>query len=158
MSELPNVDAIRRLLLQLLDRAVVLNRAPAPMKLGPKSWVATYVADSGTLAYAIAVDVGFIATVGAALSMVPPAVAQEGAKGKLTETLVLNAQEVLNVLGLLFNELQDGTVHVRLERLVEVEKDPKVLERVPPGKSRIDLAATVAGYPTSGVMTILAVA
>lgn len=157
-APLPNVDAMRGLLVSLLDRAVTVTRAnPGQgVTLGPKIVLATYVSDDNTMPFAIGADIGFVAGVGAALAMIPPPVAAEAVKkGEAPETIAMNAQEVLNIGASLFNTASQDALHVRLERMVNAGKEPALLKQISTSvRERIDMNVVMAPYPNGKIVVI----
>ena len=117
---------------------------------------------------AILHTVAFIASVGAALAMIPPAMAVDAVKsGIVPETMMLNAQEVLNVGASIFNtqaevasvaHLTTAKTHVRLAKLLFGSADPALLKSAQTASVslRLDTAVTTPGYP-EGKLALLAI-
>ncbi len=120
---------------------------------------ATYVCASGEISFVTLADIPFVASVGAALALIPVSAVNEAIKtGKPSPLLVENAHEVLNVAASLFNELDQGAsppVHVKLERLDVGPLDARLSARLLKPAARVDLDVSVAGYP-DGKLSFLA--
>ena len=92
-ARLPTPEAFADLAGMLVGKRVRAKKvaAPAPTALAAS---ATYVDGSGNVAFVALGDLALVASMGAALAMVPPAVVQEAIKsGKPSEMLVDNAYE-----------------------------------------------------------------
>lgn len=112
--------------------------------------VATYADAAGTLAFVALTDVAFVASVGAALAMIPlPIVAEAIRTGKPPESLVENAYEVLNVAASLFNEVEGATLHVKVQKLTIGPLNPELAKRLLKPAARLDLDIGIPGYPDS---------
>jgi hypothetical protein len=166
-TPVPTLEAVRDLLASLLDRTVTLTRQlpTQALLLTPKVVLATYVSDNGQLPFALVADLGFVAAVGAALAMIPPAVATEAiAKGEIPETIMLNAYEVLNIGASLFNRAAESSgpnpathLHVRLDKMVAASREPALLKRIQTASIRVrsDWSVVIPSYP-NGKIGILA--
>ena len=112
---------------------------------------ATYVDATGAVAFVALTDLPLVASMGAALAMIPPAMAQESIKsGKAGPMLVENAYEILNVAASLFND-EDGSTHVKVTKLDFAPLAADIATRVRTSKHRIDLDVEVPGYPNGKV-------
>lgn len=149
------MDAVGRLLSGLLGKKVATKKGPA---LGPTEvrGLAPYV-DTGKLVhYAAATDAPFLAGVGAALAMIPAAVAADAIRGpKLPENLVENAYEVLNIGASVFNEIDGTALHVKISKLMTPPIPEEVVGRLGKAVARLDMLVSVPGYP-DGKLTLFA--
>ena len=138
---LPAADGVARILTSLLGRAVTARKvAVAPAKVG---LVGVYALAREPAAAVIAFDVGLAAHVGAALALVPPAVAAECArKGKLEDNLRENTAEVLNILCPLVNPA--GAPHLGLREVVTAVADE--IKPMVSSPARLELDVQVSGY------------
>ena len=109
-------------------------------------WVGLYVSDAGVPAAACIADVALAANAGAALSMLPPAVAKDAAKSKqLTDVMVGNLREVLNICTRLL--MTDTSAHLRLAEVFPATALPAGVATVLSGqKGRVDFELTVPKY------------
>src|SRR6476661_7581389 len=93
--------------------------ASPPLAVAAVRGVATYVDAGGKIAFVALSDMAFLAGVGAALAMIPPAVVAEAVKsGKPSSVLVENAFEVMNILSSLYNDAEGKGAHVKIKQLV----------------------------------------
>jgi hypothetical protein len=154
---LPTPASIADLVTMLVGKPTRAGRG-TPLAVSAARGVATYVDKDAKITFVTLTDMAFIASVGAALAMIPPGIVGEAVKsGKPSHVLVENAVEVLNILASLFNDLEGKGVHVKLQRLVLVPPLPPELARLiaKPGH-RLDLEVTLPGYP-NGRLSLLAV-
>jgi hypothetical protein len=139
----PTPDDVGRLLTQLLGRRVVAKRG-APSKSAVA--VSSYAAEAGGLATVCAFDLEFANFAGAALPMVPPAVAIDAIRAKKVEPEMMeNLQEVANIMAGLFS----GThVQVKLRHCGPVPPPPPADVTAVAAKParRLDLDIDVTGY------------
>jgi hypothetical protein len=144
----PVKEDLRNLLRDLLGRSVVVDKdSELVLDDGRPGIVATYITDAGQLAALIPMDVVFACAVGGALSMIPPVVVQESvANGVVSENLLDNASEVLNICTQLLNSA--GTPHLRFKELLPVPghlpDDVRALLEAP--AFRRDFAVLVESY------------
>ncbi|MBK6697854.1 MAG: hypothetical protein IPG50_37555 [Myxococcales bacterium] len=145
----PNLASVLKLLGGLLGKPVTAKPATAPLAVAPARAIATYQDAEGHLLAVCVCDVACAAYVGAALSLLAPAVAAEAhKKGKIPESIMENFHEVVNVAASLFNVTGGG--HVRLEKILVTPCDvpAPVASLVAKPKTRLDLDVTVPGYGT----------
>lgn len=143
----PIQEDVRDLLVDLLGRGVAADRT-APLELGEEpAAVAEFATDDDRTACLCIVDAPFAVRVGAALVMVPPAVAEEDlAGGPVPEHHLDSVKEVVNVFGRLLNSA--STPHVRLLGLHPWpgELPPGVVQLLDAPEYRRDFVVTVEGY------------
>jgi len=159
-TRLPAAKAVRDLLIATVGREVAF--AVDGEELTPDApggvIVAQYVTDLGRDAALIAVDTGLAAHLGAALALVPPAVSAEAARdGYLSDDLLDNLYEVLNIAGSLFNV--GDAPHVRLiEALYDTSSAPlpAAIDRWLRGfVPRVDAACEIHGYGAGRLSVLL---
>ena len=148
-TPLPSAKETREVLAGLLGREVsVLTGGPMVDPAGPGgAVVAEYISDQMKLAAIIVMDVAMAARAGAAIALMPSGTSEAAvADGELTDVLLENAGEILNVLASLFNA--EGAPHLRLNA-VHAPNDalpgdvaPWVMAYVP----RLDIECDVTGY------------
>jgi hypothetical protein len=123
---LPDATHVKVLLSMLFD-GLTIKPAKKFLVSGSKgAYCAVYVGVDGSPVGVCACDIAFAANSGAALSMLPPAVAKEAVKGfALTEVMVANLREVMNICTRLL--LRDDTAHLRLEQVYPVSQLPAAI-------------------------------
>lgn len=144
---LPESGPVQRMLGDLLGCAVTVKVASRPLAVDGLS-VAVYSTSDGGVAAALGFcDVGFIAASGAALSVLPvPLVAEAVKTGRISETMLENWGEVVNVCASLFNDV--STMHVRLtgRAVVPAKPAPELLAAARASRTRIDFDVTINRY------------
>jgi hypothetical protein len=153
---LPTGDAFTNLAGMLVGKKLKATRG-APLPLASVAGVATYIDANAALHFVVVTDVAFIAGIGAALAMIPlPVVTEAIRTGKLSEALVENAYEVLNVASSLLNEMEGATTHVKVERLRIGPVDPALAKQLAKPAARLDLIIGIPGYPDGkfGLLTV----
>jgi hypothetical protein len=154
---LPTPASIGDLVTMLVGKSARAGRG-TPLAASAARGVATYIDKDAKVIFVTLTDIAFLASVGAALAMIPPGVAGEAVKsGKPSAVLVENAVEVLNILASLFNDADGKGTHVKLQRLLLMPPLPPELARlVAKPTQRLDLEVTLPGYP-NGKLSLLAV-
>jgi hypothetical protein len=149
VNPLPTLDAVALLFSNLLGKKVATKKGP-PMAPTEVRGLAPYV-DTGKLVhYAAATDAPFLAGVGAALAMIPAAVAVDAVRSpKLPENLVENAYEVLNIGASIFNEIEGTALHVKISKLMTPPLPEEVVGRLGKAPQRLDMLVCVPGYADS---------
>ncbi len=148
MKNVPNGRLATEVFTGLLAREVECKPAPAPfmVKSKEKLLLAEYITDDNQRACIGYCDYNFAAYAGAALSLVPKPVAEEDLKkGELSESLIENTYELLNVAASIFNK--PGVPHVRLKAVTACPPLPdwaRAMSRKP--SSRLDLRVGIEGY------------
>lgn len=145
---LPVPIEVRELLDDLLARRVSVETC-APFAPGPyrPATIGVYVDDSLLVRALLCLDLPLSAYAGAAIGLVPPAVAAEAvADAALTPLLQENLGEVLNIAVTLFNV--PGSDHLRLHAVHPAgpPPPPDVHAQALTLGRRTDLAVSVAGY------------
>jgi hypothetical protein len=106
----PSVAHVKTIIARLLGDGVVVTTASRRPR-GANHVVAEYVDQSGMVQRVLVCDLSFANKIGAALTMIPPALAEDAtASGKIPNNIRDNLHEVLNICVNLFSE----TVHERL--------------------------------------------
>lgn len=109
----PDAEGVKAIMRMLFGEDVAVTPAAAPPPAGP---VASFVDPDGRAVAAAQCDVAFGAYAGAALSMIPPAGAEDAvAEGRLSDGMTDNLHEVMNICSKLF--MDDQTPHLRLDRM-----------------------------------------
>ena len=155
---LPTAKQMGMLLNQLLGRTTKVDSSSAELPIKPPCVVGVYVTDDNNIVALCLFDLALGCHLGAALSMIPVAVANEAArKGVVSESINENLCEVANVMSSLFNH--DGGTHVRLREVVQAPKalPPPLLELLKRPAARLDLNVNIQGYG-AGPMAVVAVA
>src|SRR5690606_9644722 len=103
-TPLPPLKEIRDLLSGLVGRGCTAERAGGVLTPETAGVVAaTYVSGRAQVEAVVAVDLALGAALGAAIGLMPPGLAHDAAKdGELSDVLLENLVEVLNVLASLF--------------------------------------------------------
>jgi hypothetical protein len=145
---LPKPNEVSSLLAGLTGRSAQFKPAK-PHAFGKDfpEVIALYRTDAGELGAAVACDIEFAASAGAALTMIPADVVKECADdGEMTERIRENAHEVLNVAASLFN--QPGFSHLVLsEVILNAETPETIAELIAKPGQRSDLEGAIEGYP-----------
>lgn len=153
--QLPTPEAFADLAGMLVGKRVRAKKIPALAAAAVKA-SATYVDASGSIAVVAISDLPFVASIGAALAMIPVPTVQEAIRtSKPNEMLVDNAYEVLNVGASLFNDAE-GNVHVKVTKLVMAAPAADVAKRMAASKTRVDWELEIPGYP-NGKISFVAV-
>lgn len=157
MSPLPHLDAVSALLSNLLGDAVRVAACPALPTPNVRA-VATFAAQPGGLTYAIAADTAFVASSGAALALLPAAVAAEAiASDSPPVALVDNAREILRTAAALFEEIDGDALHVQVAAIFVAPPVPPTLAAlITRPAARLDLEVVVPGYP-EGKLALLSI-
>jgi hypothetical protein len=162
-SALPSAASIEELTGMLLGRKVKTKLIGAIPSSQFRA-AATYVEDTGNLAFVVTTCMACLAGVGAALALIPPGMVQEAVKtGKPSEMSVENAYEVFNVASSLFNTMSDATkdevsaVHVKIGALTIGPLDPKLAAKIAKPIARVDYDINITGYP-DGKLSVFQVA
>jgi hypothetical protein len=145
---------VRDFLTDLLGRGVAAAKRGALTDEDPLI-VGRYLDDQGDTAALLVSDLEFAAFSGAALAMIPKVVAAEAIKaGELSETLLDNYREVVNVFSSLLNA--PTTPHLVLKALERHPDgtDEDVGDLLDSPRRRRDFDVTIEGYG-SGVLAVL---
>lgn len=120
------------------------------------AWFGMFVLDAGEPAALCGADAALSASLGAALSMLPVAAAQEAAKSKnLTDVMVGNIREIMNICSRLL--METNTPHLKLEEVYPRTALPAhAAGLLAAPKSRIQFLVSVPKYG-GGVMTFMTI-
>lgn len=155
---LPKPEAIARMFGELFGKAVTTRRT-APLTVGASDGaaIATYAGDDGTVRALCVCDAALACSAGAALTMLPAAMAAQSSKaGRIADTILENLREVLNIAHQFFHD--PGTPHMILrEVLVTPCSLPAHVAQVlgkPAG--RLDVELAIHGYGPGRMALLLA--
>jgi hypothetical protein len=146
---LPLGEDVQTLLADLLGRAVDVDDGRdfvGPDGAGA-AVIADYVTDEGRVAALVVLDPGLAARSGAALLMVPAAVADESvAAGELAPTLLENVHEIVNIMARLLNGERSPHVRLRTLRALpgDLPHDAAALLAAPEARRAFDVV--IEGY------------
>ena len=108
----PSTDSVNQLLEMVVQNGTAAEGAP-----GEAAYAAEFVDDEAQLVSVCLADLRASAALGCALSMIPPAGAEDMCKeGQLSEMAEANLYEVMNIFSTLF--MNNDTPHLKLERVV----------------------------------------
>jgi hypothetical protein len=154
--KLPSPAAVGRMLTDLLGRSCGIQPTAKP-GFADQGIVGVLVDRAGATRGLTFSDRTFAACSGAALVLVPRAVADEATrKGVIPPSLLENHQEIVNVSTALFNAVNSDADHLKLkETLVTGPATPQAIRTflIKP-TARLDLAVDVTGYGT-GKLSLL---
>jgi hypothetical protein len=154
---MPGHDKVRDVLVDLMGRGVTVARADASPLDGPgPSALADYQADSGTIGVLCVADVRLTNALGAALTMVAPAVVDDAvAKRTIDEPTIDNFREVVNVLTSLFNTVD--TPHVKFHEVHRLPSQlpPETARLLDAPKARRDFDVSVEDYGTGRLSVLI---
>lgn len=147
---IPKQNAVREMLAMLFGADLKVGEAEVADYDG--SYAGMYVNPDGATVAACLADLASAAYMSAALSMVHPEVAKEAtAAGSLSEMMVGNLYEVMNILTRLV--MDDSTPHLKLEKVVSVAGDDGFAALLE-ASTRIDFSVSVPKYG-DGVLSFL---
>lgn len=144
---MPDVNAVRSLVGDLLGRGVELARATLDGESAPDVVVAVYTTNEGEPGAVVVTDVAGVAVLGAALTSMPTAIVETMKRSGVVDdaTIIENFGEVANVLGQVLNTVD--TPHLRYAHVATVDQlDDAVRAVLEQPAGRRDLAVTVEGY------------
>ncbi len=145
-SRLPAPDGLALTLRSLFGRAVTVKVLPVLVAPVASSLTASYELDDGTVGGACILDVQLAASLGAALALMPPAVAAEAVRrGALDAALMENVHEVLNICTGLFEG--GDAPHVRLGAVGTGAVPAAVQAMLKVPRNTVTIEVTVQGYP-----------
>jgi hypothetical protein len=154
---LPSLDELESVLSNLMNEPLSADRYRKGSSLPEFYFAGLYCDQNDLLRSLIQVDFGFALYCGARLSLIPIGVIEESkASGELTETMVANVHEILNVFGLLFNEQRPNAPRARLTKLVLVNELPEEGRELLqlPGLRGIDVTVSWRDRSTVGNLSI----
>ncbi|HEX7097266.1 MAG TPA: hypothetical protein VF183_15375 [Acidimicrobiales bacterium] len=151
---IPIQEAVRDFFTDLLGRGAAASKRPPLDYDEDPLVVGRYLDDDGELAALVVSDLAFAAISGAALAMIPKVVVDEAIKrGQLSDTLVENFREVVNVFSSLLNT--PTTPHLVLKGLGRHPEETADLREVLTSPSRQrTFDVTIEGYG-SGCLGVL---
>ncbi|MCL5052218.1 MAG: hypothetical protein M1447_00140 [Gammaproteobacteria bacterium] len=154
---LPSLDELESVLSNLMDAPLLADRYRKGSPLPEFYLVGLYCDQNDVLRSLIQVDFSFALYCGARLSLIPAGVIEESkASGELTDTIVANVHEILNIFGLLFNEQRPNAPRARLTKLVLVDELPEEGQELlrSPGLQGIDVAVSWRDRRPVGALSI----
>jgi hypothetical protein len=153
---LPDAAKVRQMLGLLFDGLEVKPGKKFDLAPASGAWAGLYIGKDNAPLALCAFDVALSGYAGAALSMLPPAVAKDAIKSKdLTDVMVGNLREIMNICSRLV--MTDTSPHVRLENVHPASKFPAGMNAVISGqKGRIDFELSVPRYG-AGTLAVVSV-
>jgi hypothetical protein len=146
--KLPPAEAVARMLTDLLGRPCSVKPTAKP-GFADQGLIGVLVDRPGTMRGLTFSDKSFAALSGAALALIPRAVAEEAArKGAVPQSLLENHQEIVNISTALFNAVNADVDHLKLkEMMATAPTTPQAIRTflVKPA-ARLDLAVDISGY------------
>lgn len=151
---LPDVAKVKQVLGMLFDGLDVKPGGTFDQTPGGGAWFGVFVGDGGTAVALCGADVNLAASLGAALSMLPPGAAKDAAKSReLTGTMTDNLREIMNICTRLV--MNDTSPHLKLQQIYSVKSLPAPSAAIlgaPQG--RIEFQVQLAKYG-GGVLTLV---
>jgi hypothetical protein len=153
---LPDAHKIADLLGLLFDGLDVKPGGKFDQTPAGGSWYGIYVRDTGETAAMCGADTHLAASFGAALSMLPPAMAKEAAKShELSAVMVENLRETMNICTRLV--LDGGSPHLKLDQVYPAASLPATASALlNASQGRREFQVQLPKYG-GGVMTVLSV-
>jgi len=147
---LPAVDAIAGFFAALLGRPVTVAKDASPAPRGYPTAGAIYASGDGETGAILACDLVAAASLGAALSRMPPGRVDDAIRaGQLDELLLDNFHEIANVITRLFNPPAMQAVRPTPLVLATVYAGPDAaasLGMLAKARTRVDASLIVQGY------------
>lgn len=151
---LPNPARVNDLLGMLFDGLDVKPGGAFDAKPTGGAYFGVFVADNDTPVALCGADAALAASLGAALSMLPPGVAKEAAKSKeLTPVMIDNVREVMNICSRLL--MDDSSSHLKLSQVYPANSLPPSAGGLLGTKDRREFTLQVPKYG-GGVLTVIA--
>jgi hypothetical protein len=150
VAVLPEPQDVKDLLIALLGKKI--NVSPGPGADPKKAVSALYVDDAGSVVAATLCDMSLAAHAGAALSLIPPRVAEESVRdGVLSDNLAENFGEILNIGSQLFASVGK---HVKHQGPLDPKagNPPLALNGL---KTRLDLDVEIVGSGSGGMSLLV---
>lgn len=146
--KLPPAEAVARMLSDLLGRPCSVKPAAKP-GFADQGIIGVLVDKAGQTRGLTFSDKAFAALSGAALALIPRAVAEEAVKkGVVPQSLLENHQEIINISTALFNAVNVDADHLKLKEAIATSPaTPQALRTflIKPN-ARLDLAIDISGY------------
>lgn len=148
--KLPPAEAVARMLGDLLGRPCSVQPTTKP-GFAEQGFIGVLVDKSGLTRALTFSDKSFTSLTGAALALIPRAVAEDAIRsGTVPSSLLENHQEIINISTALFNAVNLDAEHVKLSQILATGPAvPQAIRTflVKPA-ARMDLAIDIAGYGT----------
>ncbi|MFK8053468.1 MAG: hypothetical protein AB8F65_10895 [Woeseiaceae bacterium] len=120
----PASEEVKEMISMFIPNGVDVSEAAAAADF-EKSHAALFVNGDGNVVAACSVDLPLGAALGASLSMIPPAAAEDMVSDKALSSIALsNLYEVMNMFSSLF--MDDSTAHLKLTEVIAVEDTPEL--------------------------------
>lgn len=120
---LPDQKKVEQILGLLFDGLEVKPGGAFDQTPAGGSWFGVFISDNGDTVALCGADANLAASMGAALSMLPPAIAKEAAKSKtLTDVMVDNMREIMNICTRLV--MEGGAAHLKLDKCFDTKSLP----------------------------------
>jgi len=147
---MPKESEVLATLSMLFGEGFEIGEAPEPDADG--SYAGIFVNPDGEAVAACIADRGGAAYMSAALSMVPPHAAKQAAEtGIMSEMMVGNLYEVMNILTRMV--MSDDTPHLKLTEVVEATGNDSIAG-LAESATRVDFSVSIPKYG-DGVMSFL---
>ena len=149
---MPVPESVRDMIADLIGRSVEVDKRRTPLEFDDENTplqTAAYLDAHGSVLGACVADLPLAASVGAALAMMPPAVAEDAVRqGSLEEGLADNWHEVANILTRLLNG--PCVTHLRIGETTAGVPD-EVRSLTERATSARHFAVSVMGYPGGSI-------
>ena len=155
MSALPTRENMNHLFTMLFGDETACQPAKAPVPLDPGTVIGIYTDVSGAVRRAVACDLSFASSAGAALSLIPLATVNDAVKsGTLPDNILANLHEVMNISVNLFAEsYKERLEFSNLVRFEGLADDAKASLQT---GTKVNFDVKFAQYPTGRVSLIAA--
>ncbi|MBN1824885.1 MAG: hypothetical protein JW958_01380 [Candidatus Eisenbacteria bacterium] len=152
---LPNAQAVSRIFTDLLGKSV--NAGPgSPFDPSSGPGVIGLYSSGDEVVAAFASDVTVAAGAGAALSMIPPGAAQDCVKsGALTDNVMENFQEVLNIASQLFESPGHPRIRFRSAQQTKDGLSDEATALLGGAAGRLDLKIEIPGYGSGSISLLI---
>lgn len=147
-TALPGVSEVSTLFAMLFGSNTACKVSKTPLTLESSVLVATYRDNAGTPRRLLTCDLEFANSAGAALSMIPPAAANDATKAReIPENVLANLHEVLNIAVNLFTETFGGRLELAdVRRVAELTPElQSALKSASPATLEIAIPRYAAG-------------
>ena len=139
------MDAKRMLAMLYTDLNV--SESSNAVENDPNAIYGTYIDDNDVPVSLVVVDRNYTAYLGAALTLVPPATANDmAASGQFNDIVIANVREIMNILSRLY--MEGSSPHLRFAeiRMSKAELKPAEQAVLDGVAARLDMSMDVPGY------------
>jgi hypothetical protein len=154
---LPSRMAVREMLMDILDREVSVapSKPWAPSPFDPGA-VAVYLDDGMRLRALIACNLELSVALGASIALIPRKAAADCVdEGRMTDDMIENLNEVVNILAALFNLPERPHVKLYALHVPGMPLPADIAAQLRVYGKREDLKVEVAGYPAGRLSLVL---